>query len=76
MFARFLIVCLVLSAPSLSTTAGDWPQFRGPERTGISGETGLLREWPADGPQLVWQVDETGRRVFRTSRCWRVHLPD
>ena len=60
MIARLSFVCLVLSALSLPTSAGDWPQFRGPERTGISEETGLLREWPADGPQLVWRVDELG----------------
>lgn len=37
--------------------AADWPQFRGPDRTGISSETGLLRTWPADGPRRVWATD-------------------
>jgi outer membrane protein assembly factor BamB len=36
--------------------AGDWPQFLGPERTGISTETGLLAEWPAGGLKEVWRV--------------------
>ncbi|MGW8180306.1 MAG: PQQ-binding-like beta-propeller repeat protein [bacterium] len=35
----------------------DWPQFRGPDRTGISKETGLLREWPESGPKVLWSVD-------------------
>lgn len=39
---------------------GDWPQWRGPNRDGISLETGLLREWPKDGPNVVWQVDSVG----------------
>ena len=39
---------------------GDWPQWRGPNRDGISLETGLLREWPKDGPAVVWQVDSVG----------------
>lgn len=60
MRARLLTVCLALFSLSLTTQAGDWPQFRGPERTGISQETGLLREWPADGPQLFWRVDGLG----------------
>lgn len=60
MCARLPIACLILSALSLSTKADDWPQFRGPERTGISQETGLLHEWPAEGPQLVWRVDGLG----------------
>src|SRR6185295_3310501 len=40
--------------------AADWPQWRGPERNGISLETGLLKAWPADGPKLVWQVKGIG----------------
>ena len=34
----------------------DWPQFRGPERNGISKESGLLHKWPAAGPRLLWSV--------------------
>ena len=26
--------------------AFDWPQWRGPDRTGLSKETGLLPQWP------------------------------
>jgi outer membrane protein assembly factor BamB len=40
--------------------ADDWPQWRGPERTGISRETGLLKEWPKDGPQLLWKNPKVG----------------
>src|SRR5688572_2282598 len=32
------------------SVAKDWPQFRGPARDGVSKETGLLKQWPADGP--------------------------
>jgi len=32
----------------------DWPQWRGPERTGISHETGLLKQWPPSGPAALW----------------------
>lgn len=34
----------------------DWPQFRGPGRDGISRETGLLLDWPADGPPELWRT--------------------
>jgi outer membrane protein assembly factor BamB len=40
--------------------AADWPQWRGPERNGISKETGLLKQWPKDGPKLLWQVNDIG----------------
>jgi outer membrane protein assembly factor BamB len=33
----------------------DWPQFLGPNATGISGETELLDRWPTNGPPLVWE---------------------
>ena len=39
---------------------GLWPQWRGPERTGLSTETGLLRQWPAGGPSLVWSTSDLG----------------
>jgi outer membrane protein assembly factor BamB len=33
----------------------DWPQWRGPNRDGISKETGLLKSWPTDGPKVLWK---------------------
>ena len=35
---------------------GDWPQFLGPQRNGLSTETDLLQEWPAEGPRELWRV--------------------
>jgi len=45
---------------SLAAYAGDWPQWRGPQRNGVSAETGLLKEWPKAGPRLVWQAKDIG----------------
>jgi outer membrane protein assembly factor BamB len=53
-FALFFAVGVAL------LTAADWPQWRGPNRDGISTETGLLKQWPAGGPKLVWQVKDLG----------------
>src|SRR2546427_9828662 len=36
-----------------SPAASDWPQWQGPDRTGLSKETGLLQQWPASGPAVV-----------------------
>ena len=48
---------MMLSAHCLLAGNGieEWPQFRGPERNGISNEAGLLETWPAEGPQLIWR---------------------
>ena len=48
-----LALCLIASL----ATAADWPQWRGPDRNGISAETGLLQEWPESGPKLLWQAE-------------------
>jgi outer membrane protein assembly factor BamB len=52
----------ILALCSLASTAlaADWPQWRGPDRTGISAETGLLKEWPKDGPPLRWKRTDLG----------------
>jgi outer membrane protein assembly factor BamB len=51
---------LVFAVGSLSA-AKDWPGFRGLDRDGKSGETGLLKVWPKKGPKLLWKVDGIGR---------------
>ena len=40
-----------------SSAHADWPQWLGPNRTGISSETGMLTAWAADGPTVVWQKE-------------------
>jgi outer membrane protein assembly factor BamB len=45
---------------SLAAYPADWPQWRGPQRNGVSLETGLLKEWPKEGPRLVWQAKDIG----------------
>jgi outer membrane protein assembly factor BamB len=40
--------------------AADWPQWRGPNRDDCSTETGLLAEWPANGPPLLWKANALG----------------
>src|SRR5512138_3101803 len=51
---------LVLAA-NLMAARGDWPQWRGPNRDGISPETGLLKQWPAGGPSLAWKATGLGK---------------
>ncbi len=55
--SRFVLLFALVSG---SAAAEDWPQWRGPNRDGISRETGLLREWPAGGPELVFRARGIG----------------
>ena len=57
-------LAVLVAAAALAPVTGwgaDWPTFRGADRTAVSGETGLLQEWPEEGPPLVWSVEGTGR---------------
>ena len=42
-------------------SVGDWPQWRGPNRDGISPASGLIDQWPSDGPELLWNVTGLGQ---------------
>jgi outer membrane protein assembly factor BamB len=54
------IILVGLSADLAAQAGGNWPQWRGPNRDGISQETGLLKQWPADGPPLAWKTAGAG----------------
>jgi len=60
MFVSRLALFVVAAAALSALLAADWPQWRGPGRDGISKETGLLQDWPAEGPPLLWQRTELG----------------
>lgn len=45
---------------TLTASAADWPQWRGPDRTDISKETGLLKTWPEGGPKRLWLFENAG----------------
>ena len=59
---RFLALLFVaLLQQSTLAAAADWPQWRGAQRDGISTETGLIKEWPTNGPPVVWLAHGLGR---------------
>jgi outer membrane protein assembly factor BamB len=72
----FGAAAVALSFQPAGAAPGDWPQWRGPNRNGISPETGLLKDWPQGGPRLVWKatgigngystVSAVGQRLYTT----------
>ncbi len=54
--STILLACAELTF----SAAGDWPQWRGPRRDNISTETGLLKDWPKEGPPLAWKAEGLG----------------
>ncbi len=57
-----LLLPLILAAPALAVAAvTDSPQWRGPNRDGVFPATGLVKEWPKEGPRLLWQTKGLGK---------------
>jgi outer membrane protein assembly factor BamB len=75
---RRSIVGVALAAVALALAlavpvpAGDWSNWRGPHRNGLSDETGLISSWSRDGENLIWKADLTTRAtpiVFDGRAC-------
>jgi len=71
-----LFAVVGLSFIASQSPAADWEQWRGPGRTGISPDVGLLKDWTARQPKLLWtasglgsgysSVAVAGGRIFTT----------
>src|SRR5688572_31207018 len=60
--ALWPLVALLSTISTAAVFAGsaDWPQWRGPNRTDISTESGLLKSWPEGGPKRIWLFNDAG----------------
>ena len=62
------IKCLgifVLFLAVINTTSAQTPHgWRGPDHNGLYYETGLLKTWPTEGPELLWETMDIGKRNF------------
>lgn len=54
------LTLLLATLGTATLTAGDWPQFLGPNGNATSSETGLIRTFPKSGPPVVWKADLEG----------------
>ena len=54
------LACLVLPGTVL-LSGSDWPEWRGPARTGVSTATGLPSSWSPSGENLAWKAPYGGR---------------
>jgi len=55
-----LLLTLACGCTGAEPSEPNWPEFHGPGRANISRETGLLKEWPKEGPKLLWKYSECG----------------
>src|SRR5215471_18744564 len=52
----FALLCSLSFVATAHVGAADWPQFLGPQRNGISAETGVIENWQEGGPKEVWRA--------------------
>lgn len=52
MIRSIMVLCALVGMAH----AGDWPQFRGPNRSGIVAEDGWRRDWPDEGLPILWKA--------------------
>jgi outer membrane protein assembly factor BamB len=50
-----LALGVLLTCAGMAARADDWPQWLGPKRDGIWRETGLLEQFPKEGPRVLWR---------------------
>lgn len=58
---RGLISFFTITSFLGSLFAQEATRWRGPTGDGIYDETGLLKQWPAGGPEILWAYEELGQ---------------
>ena len=56
MMARRLVPIFCAFLACCHATASDWPQWLGPNRSGVVAVAEPIQPWPASGPKIVWRV--------------------
>ena len=54
---QLILAAIAIFFVPYSGFSQDLVQWRGTDRSGIYNETGLLKEWPVDGPTLLWNFE-------------------
>ena len=54
----FIVIAFTLLLEGISQEATRW---RGPSGDGVYAESGLLKQWPDNGPEVLWTYEELGQ---------------
>jgi len=75
---RIVIVApiLVLMAIAVPARADDWPQWMGPRRDNVWREEGIVDEFPADGPRVLWRAPLAGGYAGPAVAAGRLFITD
>src|SRR5687767_6497319 len=56
MLSQLVLTSVVVAELACLVHAEDWPQWRGPSRTGISEEKGWVDQFSEQGPVIAWKA--------------------
>lgn len=73
---RYFGWILVVACLSPALHADDWPQWMGPERDNVWREEGILKKFPAGGPEIVWRTPIAGGYAGPSVAEGRVYVAD
>ena len=59
--SRILTIAIVLSSTVMNISFGQVYGWRGPGRSGIYNEKGLMKSWPGSGPSMIWETEGLGK---------------
>ncbi|MGC9354687.1 MAG: PQQ-binding-like beta-propeller repeat protein, partial [Mariniphaga sp.] len=60
MYRRAIFLFIFLIFTGLTVSSQNPTKWRGPNGNGIYNDTGLLKEWPSSGPEIIWHFDGLG----------------
>lgn len=67
---------ILLAAVAVPARADDWPQWMGPRRDNVWREEGIVDEFPADGPRVLWRAPLAGGYAGPAVAAGRVFITD
>src|SRR5437868_5870847 len=73
---RLTAATLFALASLTPARADDWPQWMGPTRDGVWREGGVLSQFPAGGPKVLWRVPVAGGYAGPAVAAGRVYVFD
>lgn len=54
---RPILIAIISLVMSLVICAQDWPQYLGPDGNSTSPQKGIIKSWPAAGPEVLWTAN-------------------
>ena len=59
-YTAFLFWLMTILGGTHTSQSADWPRWRGPDGSGISGERDITTRWAGEAPKLAWEATGIG----------------